>query len=1162
MSSQPFEPRSQPSGSTRFTTLLAEETGLVMENHYADPAMWGRLYREFTLGAIGTGLAAGDYDGDGRVDLYAVSKTEQSRLFRNLGNWRFADVTADAGVAFPAGAWTQGAAFADIDNDGDLDLYVCRFNAANLLFINQGNGTFIEEAAAQGLDVVDGSGMAAFADYDRDGWLDVYLQTNALELEARPTGQPDRLFRNRGDGTFEDVSARAGIGGPTQGHSATWWDFDEDGWPDLYIANDFKDPDTLYRNQRDGTFENVLSYVVPHTPHSSMGADLGDIDNNGHLDLLVADMAATTRVKDHRGMAKLRAGLPEPEVNPLAAPQYMRNALFLNFGVGRMMEAAFQTGLDATDWTWSVLLEDLDLDGRLDAFFTNGMVRELHQADLLDRMLQHESASERYRLMKNSPRLDETNLVFRNLGDLKFEPVAAAWGLDHTGVSFGAVLADFDQDGDLDLVFSNYEAGLTVCRNDSTAGNAVTIALHGTRSNRQGAGARIEIETDQGRQVRELVLSRGYLSSPEPVLHFGLGEAVVVKRLTIRWPSGAVQVLENLPANQRHVVREPAGVDDPIDRGTASPPVFEDVGRSLNLQVAAAERPYPERRRQPLLPIRQMPIGPGVAVADLDGDGRDDLAIGGTTGERGRLLSNMGGGQHLMYGSSLFDDASFTPDAMPLLFELNGDGHADLLVPKGGVGRPPGDAAYRPKAYINRADGRFDPAPEDTLPPIAPSAGPVAAADYDRDGDLDVFLGGRGVPGSYPDPADSFLLRNTGGKLEDVTDALAPALRQAGLVTSALWTDVDGDGWLDLLLTREWDTLLYLHNEGGERLIDRSEEAGFAAAGNGLWHSVAAADFNSDGHLDYAVGNVGLNTHYRASPERPALLYRGTFSGREQIIEAAYSLDGEAVYPMASRDQLLAAIPGLAARFPTFESYATATLEDVVGTDWLNQARRFALTELRSGVFLSDGRGGRQFVALPALAQAAPIDGLAAADVDADGAVDLLFVGNSYAPTPSTSRFDGGIGGWLRGDGRGGFSFVSPGESGLIVAYDGQGLALTDFDENGWPDLLVTRLNLPSLAFRNTAGTGNRSFAVRLAGPAANPTAIGARVTVVWADGRTQTSEIAAGGGYMSQSTSAVFFGYREADPPARLRIRWPDGRTSEHPWHETPRLQINAPAP
>jgi enediyne biosynthesis protein E4 len=467
LESRALVPRVPGKGATLFTTLAPEHTGLTAINRYDDPAMWGARYREFSLGAIGTGVAIADYDGDGRPDIFVVSKTGPNHLYRNLGDFHFEEVTAKAGVAGPGGAWQQGVAFADVNNDGRPDIYVCRFDAPNLLFINQGDGTFSEEAAARGLALVDACGMAAFCDYDRDGWLDVYIQTNVLDTERRPNGQRDHLYHNNRDGTFTEVTDRAGIYGETQGHSATWGDFDEDGWPDLYVANDFKDPDQLYHNNHDGTFTDILSHVVPHTPHSAMGADSGDLNNDGHPDLLVADMAATSREKDHRGQAKIRAALTEDENRPEVAPQYMRNALLLGTGTGRMMEAAYLAGMAATDWTWTVRFEDLDLDGRLDVWFTNGMVRELHGHDIIQRMMGRESMGERMRIMKATPVLTERHRAYRNLGDLRFEEVGAAWGLDQTGVGFGSAFGDLDGDGDLDLVYATMDGPVTVCRNDS-----------------------------------------------------------------------------------------------------------------------------------------------------------------------------------------------------------------------------------------------------------------------------------------------------------------------------------------------------------------------------------------------------------------------------------------------------------------------------------------------------------------------------------------------------------------------------------------------------------------------------------------------------------------------------------------------------------------------
>ncbi len=1162
--SRPFAPRSGPRGATLFTTMPATETGIVVQNAYADPKMWGEHYREFSLGAIGTGVTIGDFDGDGRPDIFVVSKVEPNHLFRNLGGFRFEDVTEKAGVAGPTDAWKGGATFVDINNDGRLDLYVCRFGAPNLLYINQGDGTFKEEAHAYGLDVVDASGMAAFADYDRDGRLDVYIQTNVLDAEAHPNGQRDLLFHQGTDGTFTNVTDRAGLFGQTQSHQATWWDFDGDGWPDIYVDNDFKDPDQLYHNNGDGTFTNVLSFVVPHTPHSSMGADLGDVNNDGRLDLLVADMARTSRASDQRGMAKLRAGLMENDAHPEAAPQYMRNALYVNTGTGRMLEGAFLAGLDATDWTWTVRLEDLDNDGRVDAYLTNGMVRELDNADVVRRTSAIESLSGRIRIWKATPPFATHNLAYRNLGDLQFENVSAAWGLDHLGVSFGAALGDLDGDGDLDIVFVNYQGNVTVCRNDSDSGHSVEFELRGQASNRYGVGAIVRLQTASGVQVRQLVLARGYMSASEPMLHFGLGGDTTISKATIEWPSGQVQELANLAADRRYTVTEPSAkaptaLPTPVQHRTQ----FVESTAAENLALASRERPIDELSAQPLLPIRHNRFGPGVAVADVDGDGEADLVLGGSTGERAQLAMNLGGGQFLPPMSSAFGGATQTADAMVLVFEANGDGKPDLLITKGGVAEDAGSPAYQPRLYLNDGRGGFDKAPAGTLPPWTESTGVAVAADFDHDGRLDLFIGGRVVPGAFPTAPRSVLLANRGGRFVDVTDEIAPALRKVGMVTSALWSDVDGDGWSDLLLTLDWGRVMYFHNDAGKRFDDWTDRAGFGAAGVGWWNSITGGDLNGDGRPDYVVGNVGLNTKYHADPEQPTQLYYGDLddTGRAHLLEAQYE-QGK-LYPVRGLAQLQRVLPGLARKFPSFESYATATLDDVVPAERLAKAERWAATELRSGVFLSQPDGRYRFEPLPRLAQIAPVFGVAIGDFDGDGCADVYAVQNSYAPIPETGRFDGGLSLLLKGDGHGHLSPIPVADSGLLVPRDAKALAVADFNQDSWPDFFVTRNNDRALAFRNQPSTGHHSFAVMLRGPVTNPNAVGARVSVDLSDGRQETAEVYAGSGYLSQSTTTQFFGYAEGNAPKSIVVRWPDGRSTTHAWTTgSHKFLITAPTP
>jgi hypothetical protein len=1149
LEAQPLAPRSGPRGASLFSVVAPESSGVVAENKYDDPEMWGRRSREFDLGGIGSGVAIGDYDGDGRPDLFVVSKTESCRLFRNLGDWKFEDTTDKAGVGDTGAAakiWKQGATFADVNNDGHLDLYLCRFGAPNLLYLNQGDGTFKEQAAAAGLAVNDASLMAVFGDYDRDGWLDVFVQTNVLDAATHPEGQRDHLFRNNRDGTFTEVTDQSGIApGPSHGNSALWWDFDADGWPDLYVANDFSVPDALFRNNRDGTFTDVIARTAPVVPYSSMGSDLGDVDNDGRLDLYVTDMAATTHLKDQRTMAETRARLRPPADSAAEVPQFPVSALLLNTGTGRFLEAGRLAGLEATDWTWSPRWEDYDNDGRADLHVTNGMYREIHNQDLIGRRAMAGDLTTAMQAVRNSPKLAETNLAFRNLGGLRFENVSAAWGLADTGVSFGSATGDLDGDGDLDLLYCNYQVGPTLLRNDSDSGHRLVCALRGTRSNRSGIGALVTIETAVGTQIRPIVLGRGFMASSEPVAHFGLGEETQIRRLTVTWPSGAIQNFENLAADQRLTITEPE--ETPAAALAAPQPSstqFAETAAALGLALTAREEPYDEFLEQRLLPFTFNRRGPALAVADLDGSGRDTVALGGTTLDSLRLLRPAGPAWAPAEAPALAAPP-FVNDGPLLFLEANGDGHPDLLVAAGGASQPADAPDYQPRLYLNDGHGGFTPAPAGALPELPISAGALCAADFDRDGRLDVFLGGRVVPGQYPAAPQSALLANRGGSFTDVTADLAPALRSIGMVTAALWSDVDADGWPDLLLALEWGNVRCFRNEAGKGFADWTEQLGFTAAGTGWWRSLATADFNGDGRPDYAVGNLGLNTQYRASPERPALLFVGAFGGRSaaELVEAHH--EGDTLYPRRTRSELGSAIPSILKRFRGSNDYARASLPDLLGADRLAAATKLAATELRSGVFLSQPDGRYLFAPWPRAAQIAPANGLSAGDFDGDGRADLYVVHNSYAPAPAIGRFDGGVSQLLRGDGRGGFIAAAPAESGLVVPGDAKALAVLDLDEDGWPDFLVSRNADSTLAFRNRGVPDRHSVRVVLQGPAGNPSAIGARVTAEYADGTTTAGEICAGSGYASQSTAALFFGSPGSNPLRRLHVRWPSGATT-----------------
>ncbi len=1131
----------------------------------------------------GAGLAAGDYDGDGLVDLYLVSQDGPNRLFRQVAPLRFQDVTAAAGNVDGGDAWGTGASFADVDGDGDLDLYVCNLEAKNRLYVNQGDGTFREDAAAFGLDLVAASMMAAFADYDGDGKLDVYLLTNralhagwALTPEVlsgfRPprdtvrapaamvptveelariqaltaagqirsdadlpphlrehylvfrgqrfmTGQPDRLLRNVG-GRFVDVTAASGIAGHGMGLSATWWDYDDDGHPDLYVANDLESPDKLYRNQGDGTFRLVTGEVLPHTAYYGMGSDAGDVDGDGRLDFLVADMSMTTHEK-----GKVLMGDMNEERDVLIharPPQYMRNALLLNTGLGRFQEAGILAKVASTDWTWSTLFGDLDNDGRLDLFATNGIARFDMDPDMqmyVAKLWAERRQQAAIEVIRNVRKVPERNLALRNVGDLEFAKTGAEWGLDLEAVSHGAALVDLDGDGDLDVVVSNWNEPAAIYENRSESGNALVVALRGQRSDRFGIGARITARLADGRVlVRENWLSRGYLSGQNPEVHLGLGAAAEIAELTVRWPSGHSQAFERVAANQRLVITEPA--DRPPPRTAPPPPPAPLFAAASPPPFTHRENDFDEYVAQPLLPSGVSRLGPGLACADVDGDGRDDVFVGGARGQPGALYLAMADGFREQAGPWQQDAAH--EDLAALFLDHDGDGDLDLFVSSGGAEVQEGDPTLRDRLYRN--DGGVAWARDDAaLPDVRTSSGHAAAADVDGDGDVDLFVSGRLVPGLYPDAPSSRLYRNDGGRFVDATAELAPALAGAGMVTAALFTDTDGDGDLDLLLAAHWQPIRLLANDAG-RFVDRTGDAGLLPH-TGWWNSLVAWDVDRDGDLDYVAGNQGQNTKYKASAEHPARLYFGDFdeSGTRDLVEAKY--EGDRLLPVRGRSCSSQAMPFLAEKFETYQRFARATLTEIYTEQKLQQCGELVATTLASSLLRNDGKGRFTVEPLPRRAQLAPIFGMVALG-------DLLVCAeNSYAPEPETGRHDGGTGLVLRAR-DGALEVVPPSEHGICFFGDRKALALRRAAD-GRAELLFSTNDGSLQAFA-------RGRCVDLPRDRRQALRAGARVEFAFADGRAEVAELHAGSGYLAQS-EALF-------APAgatQATIRWRDGSTT-----------------
>ncbi len=1165
----------QNSDGTRFQLLSPTQTGIDLVHKFPDEAGVELM----TDQTSGSGVCIGDVDADGLADIYVTSYDQGNRLYRNLGGFRFEDITTRARVG-GEGRWCGGATFVDVDNDSDLDLHVCAFNAPNLLYINQGDGTFVEQAAQRGLDHVGASVMVAFADYDRDGDLDGYLVThrnNASDEAHLPrsttqamkrgiiarlssgrgvritpqfadlfqlmdagqgriqlviAGQEDLLFQNDGNGYFRNVNHKAGISGHRIGLAASWWDYDEDGLPDLYVSNDYKGADQLYRNQGDGTFTDIARDALPYIPWFSMGSAIGDINNDGRVDLLATDMSGTTHYKQKMGMGDMQKD--QWFLRTSDPRQYMRNALFLNTGTQRLMEAAQLTGIANSDWTWSPLLGDLDNDGWVDLFVSNGMSRDFMDSDLINSLKSRKS----HRWL-DLPVRKEENLAFRNTGDLQFDEVGKRWGLDQVSASYGAAVADLDSDGDLDLVAMNYDDSLSIYENRGTDHNGLSIRLLGTQSNRWGIGARVDLETQGKQQTRWVNSCQGFMSSSEPIVHFGVGNHQHVDRLAVTWPTGITQTFLDLDANQRYTITEASvrTVEASVDERRVERMFHES--RELS-SVRHHEVEFDDFKVQPLLPAKLSQQGPGLAVGDVNADGKDDIVISGAAGQPTQLIDGQSR-RPVVVGA--FQTLADREHLGSLLFDCDGDGDRDLYLVAGGVEAKPNSRALQDSLLLNDGEGHFRIAAAGVLPEFPDSGSCVVAADYDRDGDLDLFIGGRVHPGAFPTSPPSRLMRNDGGRFQIDDTALSANGPPLNRVTSAIWSDVNADGWIDLLVTQQWGPIRFFENNSG-MLIDQTERAGLATY-TGWWNGIAGGDVDGDGDVDYVVTNQGLNSKYHATKEHPTLLYYGDFErdGIFRIVEASY--EDDILYPGRGRSCSTSAMPSLADRFESYGQFASAALTDVYSAQRLKEALRLEANTLETGILLNDGSGRFQFKPLPRLAQIAPAYSVSILDVDADGHLDIYLVHNNFSPEPETGRMSGGLSLLLRGDGDGSFVPVWPNVSGLIVPGDAKSLAVSDFNHDGRPDFLIGINDQPLMLFENNCRQ-SRVLRVTLKGSRQNTDAVGARVVVALSDGSKLTGEVYAGSGYLSQSARDLFFGLGTHSVTS-LRISWPDNTVTEH---------------
>ena len=1073
-------------------------TGVRFINRVEDtPEMNVFTYRNFYNGG---GVAVGDLNGDGLPEVMLTSNLHGNRLYLNKGHFRFQDITDEAGVG-GKGYWATGVTIADVNGDGRLDIYVCYAGniagerRANELFINQGvdkNGvpTFKEMAAEYGLADEGYSTQAAFFDYDRDGKLDMFLINNSFRpatsfglTNIRNVRDPlggHKLFHNDGNGHFTDVSAKAGIFGSeiAFGLGLVVSDVNRDGWPDIYVSNDFFERDYLYINNHDGTFTEQLDKEMPYLSYFSMGLDIADINNDGSPDIYTTDMLPEDEYRLRTTSSFEGWDAYQAKVRNGFHYQLMRNMLQLNNGNGTFSDIGQMAGVARTDWSWSALIADLDLDGYKDIYITNGIARDVTSQDYVAFLANEQTMKSMtkgkhvdYRGLTGA--MSSTKLqhyVFRNQGNLTFANETASWGLDTPSFGSGATYADLDGDGALDLVVNNTNDTAFVYRNNSRslapANQYLQVRLEGEGPNRFGIGSKVTLQTGGQTLYQELEPTRGFQSSVDYILTFGLGKVDTVRSVSVDWPDGRVTTLKNVAANRRITVKQSEST-----KATTTPPasvkqIFADITDRTKLPFVHHENDYVDFDRERLMPKMLSTEGPLMAVADVNGDGLDDIFIGGAKDQASAILIQQADGSFVKSNEKLLAQDSVSEDIGAVFFDANGDGHPDLYVATGGSEYSEAAPALEDRLYLNDGKGNFRKA-VGALPPVTLSNSRVAAADFDGDGAIDLFVGGRSVPGRYGIDPQSVLLKNDGqGHFADVTEKAAPGLSHIGMVTDAIWKDIDGDGRPDLIVVGEWMPITVFHNAGNGKLVKRDVPG--LEKSNGWWNRIIAGDFTGHGRVDFIVGNLGLNTRLQANTNEPVTMYVKDFAHNgflQQII--SYYNNGKA-YPLALRDDLIRSLTFLKDRYLNYKDYANQTVADVFPKKDLDEAVVKNAYTFATSLVRNNGDGTFTLVPLPLEAQIAPVYGILAGDFEGNGRTDLLMAGNFDGVKPDLGKMSAGYGVYLRGDGKGHFTPLRALASGFFVP--GQARDIQRVRTRNGSIYIVARNNDRPLIFRGLAG--------------------------------------------------------------------------------------------
>ncbi len=1053
----------------RFISLNPESSGITFvnkltENDSVNYFNYGYIY-------MGGGVAIGDVNNDGLDDIYFTGNMVNNALYLNKGNLQFEDVS-EVSKTKADNRWVTGVTMVDINADGWLDIYVSVSGiwttTKNLLYINKGLNKegipiFLEQAEIYGIADTGNSTQSTFFDYDNDGDLDLYvlnypptpfqssLSYYKKKLQKATSIESNTLYRNNGDGTFTDVSKPSGLHQFSLSLSVAVGDYNNDGWQDMYVSNDFESLDNFYLNNGDGTFTDQLIKATNQVSFYGMGTDVADINNDGLLDMIQLDMTPKDNRRSKANMQSMNIEKFENMTEDVFFYQYMQNSLQLNRGIDENGIPHFSnlsqlSGVAFTDWSWASLLADFDNDGFKDLFVTNGSRREINNKDFFNKLKKEHGHKKKEEMdllkyIEQMPSEKIENYVFKNNGDITFIDVSKAWGLNYKGFSNGTAYADLDNDGDLDLVVNNFDEPSIVYKNttsDNKAPNYVQFKFKGNSKNPLGIGTKVTIFHKENRQYQELMLARGFQSSVTPKLHFGLGNDTKIDSVLVVWQNGKQQKLKNVSANRLlNIDYKKSTMHELIELEKST--IFNDITEKVNVDYLHQENRFDDYYYQVLLPHKMSQFGPALATGDINNDGLDDFYIGGASGKLGAIYKqDINGTFSKLKTHDSWEADKIKEDTNAAFFDANNDGYLDLYVVSGGNEFYKNSKPYQDRLYINDRRGGFIKN-EKALPQIFSSGSKVVPADYDDDGDMDLLIAGRHLPRNYPEPVTSFILRNDSNQsnivFTDVTHQIAPGLINIGMVTDAVWTDYNNDNALDIVLVGEWMPLTFFTNKKGQ-FINETKTYGIDKS-TGWWSSIIADDFDKDGDIDFVAGNLGLNYKYKASTEASFDIYADDFDNNKSLdIVLGYYNDGEQ-FPVRGRQCSSQQIPAIEVKFKDYNSFAEANLADVYSTQSLKEAKiHYKAYNFASSYIENNGDNSFKIKNLPIEAQYASINSILSEDVNDDGHLDLIVSGNLYASEAETPRSDASYGLYLEGDGKGDFKPIATSKSGLLIKGD------------------------------------------------------------------------------------------------------------------------------